>query len=129
MVETTGLVRRPVRVAAGAPSLWLILATLIGNAVTFSPRPARVVVELRDRDPVEIAVRDEGFGIAEHAQSALFTTRRGASRGGLGVGLALSRQVAELNGGDVRLEQSELGRGSTFVLRLPRARAENEPAP
>jgi signal transduction histidine kinase len=102
-----------------------ILDNLLNNALTYSESPACVTVELRPRDPVEVAVRDLGQGIPPDHHDRVFerfhrvdgaTSRAG---GGLGLGLSISRELAKLNGGALELERSVPGRGSVFVLRLP----------
>jgi signal transduction histidine kinase len=104
-----------------------ILDNLLNNALNYSPNPASVTVELRSSDPVEVAVADQGHGIPESEQDRVFErfhrvngtpARSGA---GLGLGLSISRELAKLNGGSLDLEDSTLGRGSVFVLRLPSA--------
>jgi signal transduction histidine kinase len=87
-----------------------------------------VVVEIRDQSPVEIAVRDSGLGISPGHHGRIFErfsrfAEIAAGRAsGLGLGLSISRDLAELNGGELLLERSAPGEGSTFVLRLPLAR-------
>ena len=73
---------------------------------------------------VEIEVEDTGVGIAESDHELIFEEFRQAGDGwaqsqeGTGLGLALTKRLAELHGGSIRVA-SALGRGSTFVLRLP----------
>jgi two-component system sensor histidine kinase SenX3 len=90
---------------------------------------------------VEIAVHDTGIGISEEHRRSLF--ERGPAvrdslnhhssstlefnSGGLGLGLALARNVAEAHGGSIRVESVE-GRGSTFTIVLPQAGAGTLPA-
>jgi signal transduction histidine kinase len=102
-----------------------ILDNLLNNALTYSESPARVTVELRPRTPVEVAVRDLGQGIPADHHDRVFerfhrvegaTSHPGA---GLGLGLSISRELANLNGGELKLERSAPGIGSVFVLRLP----------
>jgi signal transduction histidine kinase len=107
-----------------------IITNLLNNALTYSRRPASVTIEVRPGDPVEVAVHDRGVGIPHDRQRAVFEPflRLGAegtapgSTHGLGLGLYISRELAALNGGSLELEHSEPGRGSVFVLRLPRAK-------
>jgi signal transduction histidine kinase len=106
-----------------------ILLNLIGNALKFTPTGGKIVTSLRvQADTLELAVRDTGIGIAEHDLGKLFqrfqqvdasSTRRYE---GTGLGLSLVKQFAELMGGTVSVE-SELGRGSRFMVRLPRKTA------
>lgn len=100
-----------------------ILGNLVGNAVKFTPR-GEVVVQL-SADPyyTTIRVRDTGPGIKPEEREAIFDEyRQGgdrrARRRGTGLGLAIARRLALMHGGSIRLE-SELGSGSTFVLKLP----------
>jgi signal transduction histidine kinase/DNA-binding response OmpR family regulator len=103
-----------------------IVWNLLSNAVKFTPRGGRVLVRLQRRDAaVEVVVTDTGRGIAsdflEHAferfrQADASLTR---SHSGLGLGLAISRHLAELHGGTIRAESTGVGEGSTFTVRLP----------
>jgi PAS domain S-box-containing protein len=102
-----------------------ILLNLLGNAVKFTPEGAvSMRVEARAADVIFV-VEDTGIGIApEHHElvfSSFWQVDGGATRAhqGTGLGLAVARRLARLLGGDVTLE-SELGRGSTFRVRLPR---------
>lgn len=98
---------------------------LLDNAVKYSP--AASVVEVRGRqdgDWVEIRVRDHGIGISDGDRERIFErfyrveSARGRHLGGTGLGLAIVAHVAGSHRGQVRVE-SEVGEGSTFVLRLP----------
>ena len=108
---------------------------LLDNAVKFSPN--RSVVEVRGRqdgDWVEISVRDQGIGIPEadleHIFERFYRVEGAKSRhvGGTGLGLAIVRHVVGTHRGEVRVE-SEEGKGSTFVLRLPAGPPVAAPAP
>ncbi len=102
-----------------------ILFNLLSNAVKFTARGSiEVTAHLVDDDRVSIAIVDTGEGIGAEALSRLFqtftqadasTTRR---HGGTGLGLAVSRQLALLMGGDVKADSTP-GVGSTFTLELP----------
>jgi signal transduction histidine kinase/PAS domain-containing protein len=101
-----------------------ILANLVGNAVKFTQRGGITVRLLAEADAVRLEVADTGEGIAPELQERVFepffqvdasTTRR---EGGVGLGLALSREFARLLGGDLTL-RSTPGEGTTFTLSLP----------
>jgi len=104
-----------------------ILLNLLSNASKFT-KEGEVALRVRKvtdgRDWVELAVADTGIGLTTEQQAKLFqdftqadslTARR---YGGTGLGLALSRKLARMMGGDVTVT-SELGRGSVFTVRLP----------
>ncbi len=103
------------------------VSNLLENAVKYSGAGTPVQVSVRQAGTgVEIAVEDRGIGIPREEQRRLFdrfvrgahATRAGI--GGIGIGLALVKSVAEAHGGAVRLE-SESGRGSIFTIALPPA--------
>jgi signal transduction histidine kinase len=104
-----------------------ILLNLLSNACKFT-KEGEVALRVRKvadgRDWVELAVADTGIGLTAEQQAKLFqdftqadslTARR---YGGTGLGLALSRKLARMMGGDVTVV-SELGKGSVFAVRLP----------
>ncbi|MBR9989537.1 MAG: HAMP domain-containing histidine kinase [Gemmatimonadetes bacterium] len=111
-----------------------ILANLLANAIKFTGPGGRVeaavTVEQRDAgsDWVCFRISDTGIGIPADQMEAIFEpfiqAERGYTRayGGVGLGLAISRNLANMMGGEITVE-SEQGRGSTFVLRLPRGGA------
>ena len=98
---------------------------LVANAIAFSAPGGHVGVGLRSRDGVaEIAVSDQGIGIAEEDLDRVFErfyrTDQARSRqtGGTGLGLSIVKHIAENHGGGVRV-WSRVARGSTFTIRLP----------
>lgn len=104
------------------------IINLLGNAAKFT-RDGEVSLDTRsfrrdEEDWVEIAVRDTGIGVAPEFQADIFEDfHRGDSNtarhhGGTGLGLALSRRLIRLLGGDITLT-SAAGQGSTFVIALP----------
>lgn len=99
-----------------------IMSNLLRNALAYSEE-GPVEVAIRPGPPVQVVIRDHGRGIAAADQARVFEPfqRATATEGGLGLGLAISRQLAELNHGELVLEESELGGGSTFILSLPGA--------
>lgn len=112
-----------------------MLVNLLTNAVKFTPDHGRVHVQACiDQDPAfaRIDVVDTGIGIVADDIPRLFTpfsrldealTRR---TGGAGLGLAITRRLVEMHGGTITLESTP-GLGSTFTLRLPRARTGDSP--
>ncbi|WP_238569883.1 sensor histidine kinase [Thermus thermophilus] len=107
---------------------WLYQAVLnvLSNAIKYTPEGGRVRVRLLvGRDRYGIAVADTGPGIPKEEQDKVFEPfYRASTRGeveGTGLGLALVKRVLEAHGGEVCL-RSRLGRGSTFLLLLPRPR-------
>jgi signal transduction histidine kinase/CheY-like chemotaxis protein len=102
-----------------------VLSNLLGNAVKFSPPGA--AVELRAEphgDEVMLTVRDGGQGIAAEDLPRIFDRfwQGAASRGGAGLGLAITRGIVESHGGRIRVESTP-GAGSTFTVSLPASAA------
>lgn len=113
-------------VAGDAARLHQVAWNLLSNAVKFTPKGGRVSVRLgRDGTSVELAVEDTGQGIAPDFLPHVFDPFRQADEGptrasgGLGLGLAIVRQLVELHGGTVHARSGGPGLGATFVVRLP----------
>jgi signal transduction histidine kinase/ActR/RegA family two-component response regulator len=103
-----------------------ILGNLIGNAIKFTPEGGRVEVLLERADLMaRIRVIDSGSGISSELLPNLFERFRQAdssttrAHGGLGVGLALVKDLVELHGGHVHAESPGTKKGSTFTVELP----------
>jgi signal transduction histidine kinase len=114
---------QPVR---GSPrDLALLVRNLVDNAIRYSHGGDRVLVEV-DSDGTEVALRvsDTGIGIPSRDISRIFERfyrvdrARSRETGGTGLGLAIVKHVVENHGGTLEVE-SELGRGTTFRVRLP----------
>ncbi len=118
----------PVRVRADPEQVETILGNLISNALKYSPDGGEVTVTVREEPRwVAVDVTDHGAGIAEEDLSKLFQpfgrlqSAIAAGIQGTGLGLHLSRGLAQAQGGDIAVA-SRAGEGSTFTLRLPRGR-------
>jgi two-component system sensor histidine kinase SenX3 len=121
--------KEPGDVIGDGPQLIDAVANLIGNAIAYSHEGARVAVTCArrkhgDDEVIEIAVTDNGIGIAEADQERIFDRffrvdpDRSRASGGTGLGLSIVQLVAEAHGGSVSV-WSKVGSGSTFTLRLP----------
>lgn len=109
-----------------------ILNNLLSNAIKFTPEGGRIMISARRDDAglLELKVADTGVGIAEEDQQHIFEKfRQGKAAlpsgdamtreySGSGLGLSIVKELCKLLGGEVSLE-SELGKGSTFTIRLP----------
>lgn len=100
-----------------------LLENLLSNAIKFSPEGSEVVLRVQQNEPwLVFSVQDSGPGIAESDAKRIFERfyRAASTRGvpGTGLGLAIVKHLVLLMGGEVSL-QSELGKGSTFTVKLP----------
>jgi PAS domain S-box-containing protein len=119
--ETLLLDADPVRMAQ-------VVNNLLTNAAKYTPEGGRVELSAeRDGSEVIIRVQDNGVGIMPESLTKVFelfnqvgkTVDR--SRGGMGIGLALVKRLVEMHNGHVTAESEGLGKGSTFIVRLPLA--------
>ncbi len=113
-------------VSADADRLQQVVWNLVNNAVKFTPTGGRVEVSTRPAGAtVEIIVADTGEGIAPEFLPYVFDRFRQANgqmtraHGGLGLGLAIARQLVELHGGTIAVASEGTGRGATFTVSLP----------
>jgi len=120
--------RSPVFVRADANRLRQVIGNLLSNALKFTPSGGHVTVRVTGRgDTAEVSVADDGAGIDPDFLPRLFdrfSQGRGAASHryitlGLGLGLAIVRQLVEMHGGQVRARSDGPGRGSTFTFSLP----------
>jgi two-component system sensor histidine kinase BarA len=108
-----------------AGKLRQILSNLLSNAIKFTPEGGRVLLKAEADGPqIVLTVSDTGVGIAPEDQELVFERFRQAANpmtrahAGTGLGLSIVQELCKLLGGEVTLK-SELGRGSTFTVRLP----------
>jgi signal transduction histidine kinase/ActR/RegA family two-component response regulator len=109
-----------------AERLKQIVWNLLLNAIKFTPKEGRILVELRYvESDLELKVRDTGIGIAPEFLPYVFDTFRQSdsrstrSHGGLGVGLSIVKHLVELHGGSIEARSAGSGTGAEFVVRLP----------
>jgi signal transduction histidine kinase/ActR/RegA family two-component response regulator len=112
-----------------------VLLNLLNNAAKFSDRGARIEFSLAVREgEVRAHVKDNGVGLAPDTIDEIFEMFAQADRSlerstmGLGVGLSLSRKLAELHGGTLEARSEGLGKGAEFIVRIPALELE-APAP
>jgi signal transduction histidine kinase len=117
----------PVLVRGSPKDLGLLVRNLVENAIHYTRRRGTVTVSVGiDNGQALLEVRDSGIGIPSKDQGRIFERfyrvdrARSRETGGTGLGLSIVKHVAENHGGSVSV-QSELGRGSAFVVRLPLA--------
>ena len=114
------------QVLADASRVQQVVLNLLNNAVKFTPDGGRISVRLRRvSDVAEIQVSDTGQGISAEFLPHLFQRFRQADsgraqrHGGLGLGLAIARELVELHNGTIRVESPGRGLGATFKVELP----------
>ncbi len=103
-----------------------VLTNLIANSIKFTPAHGCIELGIKDTGrEVKISVKDTGIGIARENIAGLFDRFAqfnrvyGPGERGTGLGLAISKEIVEMHGGKICVE-SEIGKGSTFTLSLPR---------
>jgi len=117
----------PARVSGDSARLQQVITNLLNNALQFTDSGGRVGLGIRrERLDVVIRVEDSGIGIDPRFLPHVFEEFRqadgpGSGRGGLGLGLAISRHIVELHGGRIEATSDGLGRGATFIVRIPAA--------
>jgi two-component system CheB/CheR fusion protein len=117
---------KPLHILGDPARLQQVLRNLLGNAVKFTPRGGEIRVSLkRSGARAELRVRDTGEGISAQMLPLIFDRFRMAeplashAHGGLGLGLAIARQLVELHGGTIGAESAGKGVGATFTISLP----------
>ncbi|MCC5642871.1 response regulator [Nostoc sp. CHAB 5824] len=113
-------------ISGDADRLQQVVWNLLSNAIKFTPKGGKLQIRLeRINSHIEITVSDTGVGISPDFLPYVFdrfrqndsTTTR--SYGGLGLGLAIARQLIELHGGTITVASPGIGQGTTFIVKLP----------
>lgn len=117
----------PLPVTADQVRMTQCIINLVNNAAKYTPEGGRVEIAVTS-DPMayQVIVTDNGFGLQPHALQSIFglfeqvEDHRSDARGGLGIGLALVKQLMDLHGGQVSARSGGPGQGSAFTLVVPR---------
>jgi signal transduction histidine kinase/ActR/RegA family two-component response regulator len=124
---TVSVRTEPVRVEGDPVRIEQVVCNLFHNAVKYTPRGGRVAISVEAEDGTAVLrVRDSGIGISPDMLGRIFEpftqveSSRKRSEGGLGLGLPLVRSLVALHGGTVEAHSAGPGRGSEFLVRLPR---------
>lgn len=133
---TLELTIEPCWVEGDSARLEQVFGNLLTNAVKYTSREGRVTVHAHSDGPVvTVTVTDTGVGIDAAILPTIFEpfvqveSSLDRAQGGMGVGLSLVRTLVALHGGSVDAESAGPGRGSCFVVRLPRAPSSGEASP
>lgn len=121
---------------ADAQRVSQVLFNLVSNALKFTPRGGRVLIDAAvSAREIEIRIQDNGLGLDAEQMARLFQpfsqvhdAAQTASRPGTGLGLFISRQLVQLQGGRLWVESAGPGRGSSFRFTLPAKTAGDNPA-
>ena len=134
---TTEMPPAPVRLPVDRHRVREMLLNLVTNAIKYTPHGGTVALALAEEtDSVVFTVRDSGIGIAPGDLPHIFerfwradpARSRTGDRPGTGLGLAITKWIAEAHGGSITV-QSRPGRGTIFVVRLPKGDPWNRPYP
>ncbi len=125
-VLTTDLPDDPVWIEADLTRMAQVISNLLNNAAKYTPREGNILLSAREIEgAVELSVQDDGFGIPEEMKERIFDIfaqvdeHKNSTGGGLGIGLALVRQLVSLHGGKIQVESEGRNKGSRFVVTIP----------
>ncbi|HEY5806111.1 MAG TPA: CHASE domain-containing protein [Candidatus Saccharimonadales bacterium] len=116
---------RAITVQADVDKIKQVLTNLIGNSLKFTTQGNITVAGEVQKGAVEVIVKDTGIGISSEDQQKLFgkfqqiTSVQEGKPAGTGLGLYISREIVRKMGGDLRIKQSESGKGSVFAFTVP----------
>jgi len=118
--------KRPFMIYGDPMRLTQALGNVLANAAKYTDNGGHITLRARRRRrDVELTIRDNGIGIVPEVLPCIFDLftqldrRTGRHQGGLGIGLALVRQLVEMHGGTVSASSEGPGQGSEFLIRLP----------
>ena len=119
----------PVTAQADSDKVKEVLNNLIGNSLKFTDKGGITISTKVTEDRVGVYITDTGIGITNEDQVKLFGQFQQLESGkgtptGTGLGLHISREIVRKMGGDVWLESSEPGKGSTFAFSIPKSKSE-----
>ncbi len=104
-----------------------VIVNLLNNATKYTPPGGRIEATLHSNDSeVILSVKDTGVGIPEADKTSIFDlfaqfhVSLDRTEGGLGIGLTLAQRIVELHGGTIEVQSEGEGKGSEFIVRLPR---------
>jgi PAS domain S-box-containing protein len=128
----TSVPDEPIWLHADPLRLTQVVANLLDNSSKYTPSGGRITLEgARENGNAVIRVRDTGIGLSADALPHVFEMfwqagRPDKAQPGMGIGLALARQLIELHGGTIEAHSAGAGQGAEFVVRLPAAEAPKE---
>ena len=124
----------PILVNADPVRMTQVLSNLLTNAAKYTPSGGIITVGCRlDAQDLVVFVRDNGIGLSPEAIPQIFEmftqiqSESEVSEGGLGIGLALTKGLVQLHGGRITAKSAGLGKGSEFLICLPRSLVTEEP--
>jgi signal transduction histidine kinase len=133
---TIDMAPEPIWLDADLTRLAQVVGNLLNNAAKYTPEGGRIGLSLSaDGADAVIAVSDNGLGIPADMQSQVFQlfaqveNHSDRARGGLGIGLALAKQLVAMHDGSVAAESAGSGQGSVFTVRIPYAAVDPETQP
>lgn len=133
---TLDLPEQPVWLDADPARLAQVVSNLLTNSAKYTPTGGQITLSARrDGEEAVLAVSDTGLGIPPDMLGRIFEMFTQVNRtldraqGGLGIGLALARQLVQMHGGTIAVESPGPGQGSTFTVRLPAAVQAPPPPP
>lgn len=115
---------RPLEIVADEDQIYRLLSNLVVNAIRYTPSGKVTLKLYQERDLAVIQVQDTGIGIAAkdllHVFDRFYRVNldRARNSGGTGLGLAIAKAIVETHHGSIHV-QSQIGSGSTFIVRLP----------